>query len=208
MIAQENRPQFPNPGRHWCVVLAAGGSRRLGRPKQLVTVAGVPLVRRACLLALQTAPAGVIVVAGAHGARVAAALRGLPVVIVRNREWRGGLATSLRAGLRRVRPYAPSALVLTVDQWRVSAADLQRLLRAGAPAAASYAGIRGVPALLPRAWRAPAGALRGDRGARALLARPDVRPVVMPSAVHDLDTRADLAKVRGGRGSRLSTRPG
>lgn len=192
------RPRVP-PRSHWCVVLAAGGSRRLGRPKQFVRWRGVPLVVAAVDRALATRPAGVVVVVGAHGSRVASALRGRPAEIVRNRDWRLGLAHSLRVGLRRVPASAPSVVVTTVDQWRVTSRDLERLLRAGAPAAASYAGIRGVPALLPRGWRGRVSALRGDVGARALFAGTRVREVAMPAAAHDLDTPRDLAALRRSR---------
>jgi molybdenum cofactor cytidylyltransferase len=174
-------------------VLAAGGSRRLGRPKQFVAIGGISLVELACLRALRTRPAGVVVVVGAHGARTRASLARLPVAVVRNAAWRDGMAGSLRAGLGRIPSSAPSILVTTVDQWRVGAADLRRVVAARAPAAAAYDGTCGVPALLPRRWRGPLLALRGDRGARTLLDGAGVRRVAMPSAAYDLDTPDDLA---------------
>jgi molybdenum cofactor cytidylyltransferase len=186
---------------HWCVVLAAGGSRRLGRPKQFVRLRGVPLIVAAVDRALATRPQGIVVVAGAHGSRLAAALRGRAVEIVRNRDWRLGLASSLRAGLRRVPASARSCVVTTVDQWRVTSADLERLLRAGAPAAAAYDGVLGVPAVLPRAWRARVLALRGDVGARALFGAGGVHEVAIPSATFDLDTPRDLAALRASASS-------
>jgi molybdenum cofactor cytidylyltransferase len=193
IIAQRLQSGRPPPGMHWCLVLAAGGSRRLGRPKQFVSIGGRPLVELACLRALATRPAGVVVVTGAHGARTRALLARLPVVVVRNAAWREGMAGSLRAGLGRIPSSAPSVLVTTVDQWRVVAADLRRVVRGSAPAAAAYDGARGVPALLPRRWRAHLLALRGDRGARTLLGGAGVRSVTMPSAAFDLDTPQDLA---------------
>lgn len=188
---------------HWCVVLAAGGSRRLGRPKQFVQHRGSSLLRATVVRALQTRAAGVVVVTGAHAARAAADLRGLHVAIVRNRRWRDGLASSLRAGMQRVPAFAPSVVVTTVDQWQVSTTDLERLLRFRAPVAAAYGGVTGIPAVLPRAWRDRIRALRGDSGARALFARERPRTVAMPAAAADLDTREDLTHVRM-RGMRRS----
>jgi molybdenum cofactor cytidylyltransferase len=196
IIAQRLPSERPPAGAHWCLVLAAGGSRRLGRPKQFVAIGGISLVELACLRALQTRPAGVVVVIGAHGARTRALLARLPVTVVRNAAWREGMAGSLQVGLGRVPSSAPSVLVTTVDQWRVDAADLRRVVAAGAPASAAYDGARGVPALLPRRWRADLRALGGDRGARELLNTAGVRNVTMPSAAFDLDTREDLAALK------------
>jgi CTP:molybdopterin cytidylyltransferase MocA len=193
IIAQRLVSERPRTGAHWCLVLAAGGSRRLGRPKQFVAIGGISLVELACLRALRTRPAGVVVVTGAHGARTRARLARLPVAVVRNAAWRDGMAGSLQVGLARIPSFAPSVLVTTVDQWRVDSADLRRLVAAGAPAGAAYEGARGVPALLPRRWRAQLQSLRGDRGAGALLNGAGVRSVAMSSAAFDLDTPQDLA---------------
>jgi molybdenum cofactor cytidylyltransferase len=196
IIAQGLRRDREPSGAHWCLVLAAGGSRRLGRPKQFVRIGGTTLVELACRRALLTSPAGIVVVVGAHASRSRATLAGLPVVVVRNADWRAGLSSSLRVGLGRIPAYVPSVLVTTVDQWRVGTDDLRRLVHAGAPAAAGYGDACGVPALLPREWRARLRALRGDRGARALLNAGGVRNVPMPAAAFDLDTAADLATLR------------
>lgn len=186
-------------GRHWVVVLAAGGSRRLGRAKQLVRLHGETLVAAAARRALATGPAGVVVVTGARASRVAAALRGLPVVLARNARWRTGLASSLHAGLARVPKYAPVVLVTTADQWALTADDLRAVLagaRGGRTAAASYDGTRGIPAAFPRCARAALRTARGDRGARAHLDSPTVRTVPVARARLDLDTPADLVRLR------------
>lgn len=190
------------------MVLAAGGSRRLGRPKQFVQRGGSSLLRAAVVRALETRAAGVVVVTGAHAARAAEELHDLRVTVVRNRRWREGLASSLRAGLRRVPAFAPSVVVTTVDQWQVTASDLERLLHVRAPVAAAYGGATGIPAVLPRAWRARALSLQGDAGAKRLFAGTRHRTVDVPGAATDLDTRADLALLRfsGTRRPRLSRR--
>jgi CTP:molybdopterin cytidylyltransferase MocA len=189
-----------------CVVLAAGGSSRLGQPKQLVRRGRRPLL----LHAVQAASAAVedrsriVVVLGAEALRLRALLRRAApdVRAVTNARWRAGLATSLRAGVRAASRRGEAVLVLLVDQPDVDAAALRRLVgawrrRPTAPAAARYAGRVGVPAILPRrSWRA-LRALERDAGARALLrdAR-DVTAVDMPEAELDVDTPADLARLR------------
>ncbi|MCZ8131410.1 MAG: nucleotidyltransferase family protein [Steroidobacteraceae bacterium] len=200
MIAEGRVSPSALARRHWCLVLAAGGSRRLGRRKQLVRLGGEPLVRRAVRAALATRPLGVRVVVGAAADAIAAQLRGLPVEIVRNPRWRTGLASSLRAGLARPPAHGAGTLVLTVDQWAVRVADLRRLVTTSSGgrtlAAAEYAGHAGVPAMLPRATWAQLRRLSGDRGARAILARPGVRRVPIPAAALDLDTPAELRRLR------------
>jgi molybdenum cofactor cytidylyltransferase len=186
------------------VVLAAGASTRLGHPKQLATHEGEPLLRRAALAAVQAGARPVVVVLGAHAPQVAPALDGLDdVTVVVNAEWPTGLASSLGAGLRALGSAScDAALVTLADQPLVDAADLRRLLAAfGAPArvvAAEYDGTLGVPAIFGREHFAELLALTGDAGAGGWLRRHAgaVTAVPVPNASFDVDTAADLARLR------------
>jgi len=192
------------------VLLAAGGSRRFGRPKQLARYRARSLLAHAIEAARGALPrAPLIVVVGAEALRVRLAVRRTHrgARVAANPGWRLGMATSLRAGLAAAPRSARAALVVLVDQPRVDAAALQRLIlawrrRPGIPAAARYAGHTGVPAVLPRRrWRA-LRALRGDEGARSLLRDGRVTPVEMPEAALDVDTAADLLELRAGGATR------
>jgi molybdenum cofactor cytidylyltransferase len=203
IIAQRPRPARDSR-RLAVLVLAAGASRRLGRPKQLVRCAGEPLVRRITRLAATLNPLWLGVVVGARAGAVIAALAGSGAVIVPARRWREGMSASLRAGVRASPRGARLILVLSADQWRVTARDLARLVRAAGrvPAAAAYAGHVGIPAVFPAHLRSPLLRLSGDRGARAVLAMGRFAEVPMPAAAIDLDTPADLARLRGTRPAR------
>jgi CTP:molybdopterin cytidylyltransferase MocA len=167
---------------------------------------GRPLLVNAVEAARGALPrAPMIVVVGAEALRLRLVVRRTQcrARIVANTNWKRGMATSLRAGLASVPRVAQAALVLLVDQPRVDAAALQRLVaawrrRPAMPAAAHYGGRAGAPAVLPRRhWRA-ARALRGDEGARATLRESRVTLVEMPEAALDIDTPEDLLGLRGG----------
>src|SRR4051794_599447 len=92
-------------------VLAAGASRRLGRPKQLVELDGQPLVRRQCRTAVEAAIGPIVVVLGCHHDQIAPMLSDLGLSLVTNDEWEEGMAASVRA-VTRVAMAAGAAAVL------------------------------------------------------------------------------------------------
>ncbi|WP_290890144.1 nucleotidyltransferase family protein [Arenimonas sp.] len=184
-----------NAPRHALVLLAAGGSRRLGQPKQLLRLDGETLVHRAARLGLATAPAEAIVVCGANADAVWAGVADLPLRKIACSAWEAGLGESLAVGLGALSPDIDGALVLLCDQPALDASHLLALRDAwrGDPtraAASEYAGVLGVPALLPRRWFAPLAEGGHDHGARDLLrANADqVHAVPAPSLADDVDT--------------------
>lgn len=181
------------------IVLAAGASTRFGSAKQLVRVGGRPLMHTVVARAVDVAGSAVIVVLGARSAELAPLLTHSPASVVINREWREGMASSIRAGVARLPSSCNAVLLVLADQAAVTAEDLMRLASAWRRqpeyiAAARYGTTTGVPAIFPRSAFTDLTALRGDVGARALLQRnPDrVVRVPMPSAAIDLDTPEDL----------------
>jgi len=199
------KPAARGRARIVCVLLAAGGSTRLGRPKQLVRRRLKPLLLHAldAARAVPIADEQIVVVVGAAALRLRALLRRYsPAVhIAANPRWATGLASSLRAGLEAAPRGVRAALVQLVDQPNVDSAALRRLVaawrrRPSVPAAAYYSERPGVPAILPRrTWQA-LGALDGDAGARALLrSSPTITLVAMPEAELDVDTPLDLARL-------------
>jgi len=181
------------------VVLAAGASTRFGSPKQLARVQGAPMLQLALSRAQAVAGHAVSVVLGANAAQIAAALGRSPVTLVINRGWEEGLAASIRAGIERLPGHCAGALLWLADQCAVTSVDLQRLVDVWhgdrrAIVSAQYGGGWGVPAIFPRSSFPALLALRGDRGAQALLRHPAGWRVgvPMPSAAIDIDTVQEL----------------
>jgi molybdenum cofactor cytidylyltransferase len=177
------------------VVLAAGVAKRMGQPKQLLPVAGQPMVRRVteavCAAGLQQ----VIVVLGAYAQAVARVLHGLPVELVNNPAWPDGLSTSVRAGIGALRPEIDAALLVLADQPHLGPELLctlaDRYRSTGAPIVAPFfEGQRGNPVLFDRALFAELRGVEGDRGGRAIITRHEA-----DLARVDVDDRAVLSDI-------------
>ena len=186
-----------------CIVLAAGGSLRLGRSKQLVRYRRRALLLNALDAADTVAPGRVVVVLGADALRLRSLLKRnrSKAVVVANSRWREGLAGSLKAGIAAAPLSARAVLVTLCDQPAVDAAALRRLVdawrhRPNAAAAAHYSRGVGVPAILPRALWKQVRNLEGDAGARSILRNSTgITAVDMPEAELDIDTADDLEKL-------------
>jgi len=186
------------------LVLAAGASTRFGSPKQLVRLQGRPLLHRAVGLAVEVAGHAVSVVLGAHAAELSPLLKHTPASVVINRDWREGIASSIRTGVARLPASVDGVLLLLVDQAALTAEDLRRLVsgwrrQPHSVVAAQYESVIGVPAIFPRSEFAHLIELRGDQGARMLLRRRSANLVRVPleSAAIDIDSPEDLLRLGG-----------
>jgi molybdenum cofactor cytidylyltransferase len=195
----------PTEGLH-AIVLAAGASTRFGSAKQLVRVAGRPLLHTAVARAAEVAGSAVSVVLGANAAELTPLLTHTQATIIINRDWREGMGSSIRAGIARLPPSCTAVLLMVVDQAAVTGEDLKRLAsiwrrQPEYVAAAHYGATTGVPAIFPRPMFSDLQSLRGDVGARQLLRRnPDrVVRVPMERAAIDIDTPEDLLKLTSER---------
>jgi molybdenum cofactor cytidylyltransferase len=145
------------------ILLAAGGSRRLGEPKQLLPFKGRSLLRHAAETALRTSCRPVVVVLGTEAQRMKSELSDLEVEIVENREWQEGVASSIRAGLRAVGDVDGYVMMLC-DQPFITPEFIDALARCERLASAEYGGSIGVPAFFPREYFPELNALQGDQG--------------------------------------------
>ena len=185
-------------GRVVAVVLAAGGSTRLGRPKQTEQVGGVPLVTHA-LRAGSAADATVLVTGFAADAVAEIAPAGVEILHLAT--WQRGLGHVLASAVTTLRADTAAVVVLLGDQPGVTAAAVERLVAAwragsGPIVTAAYAGVPGHPRLFDASVFAALRDLDGDEGARSLLARYPVTPVEVDGHVLDVDDEPSLAAAR------------
>lgn len=187
------------------IVLAGGGSTRLGQPKMLLPWRGKPLIRYPVEAALDAGLAEVIVVAGSVIEPLASALEGLPVRIVENTSWQAGQSTSLQTGLRALSENTTSALFLLADQPLVGADLITELVRLHgqtlSPVVAPRAGGRRAnPVLFDRVTFGDLLALQGDTGGRTVI---DRYPTVFldwedETILFDVDTNEDYNRLLSG----------
>ena len=184
------------------VVLAAGSSSRLGRPKQLLCVSGRPLLERTLDVVGPTTLAPRILVLGAAADEIEVAVDTDTFDIVRNPDHRSGQASSLRTGLSAVGDDLDGVIVLLGDQPLVQPWLLNALVDhfdSGIHVAVrpAYADGTGNPVLLARAIFPELMRLEGDVGARDLLRRYQDRVLDIDwtrfRSPRDVDTEEDYA---------------
>lgn len=188
----------------YALILAAGGSRRLGRPKQLLRWQGRTLLENAIDKARAVLGKRVIVVLGAHAEDIHAAIDLDSVKTVTNPDWQAGLASSIRAGIEALPASAQAVLILLCDQPLIGPEHLAKLLGAWQSepeliVASQYHLSAGVPAVFPSAYFERLRSLTGDKGAKPLLREfdPYVLKIPLAEAGLDIDTPTDFEQLTG-----------
>lgn len=193
------------PGVVGAVILAAGSSSRMGRPKQLLRFDGETLLRRAALAALEAGCDPVVVVTGAHAEQTRGELLGLKVREVENVRWETGMGSSVRAGvetLLEAQAEAAAVVLMLCDQPLVNADVIAALVAAhretGRDVVASqYGGSSGVPALFGKTLFDELTRLEGHAGAKQVIKRhaSQAHFVPFPGGEIDVDTPDDFSRL-------------
>ncbi len=180
------------------IILAAGGSTRMGQPKQLLQFRGRSLLRNAVGIALSAGCEPVVAVLGAHYETIRADLDSLAVEIVSNPRWQEGMGTSIQSGLAAVAGRDVSGVVIMLgDQPLVPAAFVRAIIaqhcETGAPiVAARYSGTAGVPVFFARSAFPSLLGLAPHEGCKGLiLGNTDSLLMDCPEAALDIDTPDD-----------------
>jgi molybdenum cofactor cytidylyltransferase len=181
------------------ILLAAGGSTRLGQPKQLLRIGNRSLIRRLIEEALASRADEVLVVIGSQADEMRNELKGLTTKIVDNKGWANGLSSSVKAGLEAVSERCRGALFMLCDQPYVTSDLLNQLIKRfestqASVVACEYAETVGIPALFSEALFFELKQLKGDAGAKSIILAHEakIERIPFPRGVVDIDTTDDL----------------
>ncbi|MEG3071936.1 MAG: nucleotidyltransferase family protein [Candidatus Syntrophopropionicum ammoniitolerans] len=110
------------------IILAAGMSTRMGRPKQLLKVGNSTLIRIVTENVLLSNIDELVVVTGYQQKKVTAAIDDLPVRVVFNQGYKDGQGTSLSLGIRTISSCANAFMIFMVDQPMISASLINMII--------------------------------------------------------------------------------
>ena len=183
------------------ILLAAGQSARLGKPKQLLNYKGKTLLAHSLQIAIETQLQPIVTVLGANLDTLKQSIEPTNTNIVINQEWSEGMASSIRCGIEELLKIAPSiagVIIMVCDQPYVTAKLLTDLVEkhedSSKPIIASrYNNNIGTPALFDKTIFALLLSLKGDSGAKKIMkSNPDwLETVNFPFGEIDIDTSLD-----------------
>ncbi len=185
------------------ILLAAGSSSRMGQSKQLIKIGDESLIVQTTKHAIQSGMR-TIVVLGANEMEHRIAIEKLSADIIKNTDWKTGMGSSLKAGLKYILendPDVEAIIVAVCDQplltshHLVKLKDLHQSSRKSI-VASYYSGTEGVPTLFHKILFTEILNLSDDQGAKKIIQRhPDETITVQfPEGATDLDTPEDLIK--------------
>lgn len=186
------------------ILLAAGGSSRLGQPKQLLKIGSTSLIRKLAGEALASRADEVVVVVGFESQVMRDELKGLNLNIVDNSDWESGLSSSIAAGLKAVSRQCEGALFMLCDQPHVTR-DLLNLMierfqsKRASVVACEYAQTVGIPALFSKSLFPNLFQLEGNSGAKSVILShgEKVERIAFPGGTVDIDVPDDLKGLPG-----------
>ncbi len=155
------------------IILAAGGSERLGYPKQLCTWQDRPFVLQVVQNALEGGLFPIIVVTGAYHEIIEKELSLYPITIVRNPDWASGIGSSMKAGLMSLPQNCESVMFLLSDQPQISPIMIRQLIECfihtHAPITAAKLGDQWTnPVLFDKSTFQALMRVKGDKGGRVV----------------------------------------
>jgi len=190
------------------IILAAGSSSRLGKPKQNLIFQGQTLLQRAIQNALASGCENVVLVLGANAEAIQNTLTDQAVPVIYNPDWEEGMASSIRLGLTELQKQLPgltSAILMLCDQPFAEAAIINQLIQKKSATqksiiASAYDGTIGSPALFDKVHFDELLQLTGNEGAKKLLIKyaDEVATIPFLLGAIDIDTIGDYERLEEG----------
>lgn len=187
------------------IILAAGSSSRLGRPKQLLLYNNKSLLKHTIEQACNARLHPVIVITGANAEQVLLTLHDKEIVIVYNKFWQEGMASGIVAGIKEMLPLnnnLENVIISVCDQPFITAQLFYEMISRNEETlkgivACSYAGTIGTPVLFNRKYIKQLQSLKGSDGAKGLIKtyKEDLATVLFPQGNIDIDTEEDYKKL-------------
>ncbi len=188
------------------LILAAGASSRLGKPKQLLKFNDKSFIQKITEEAITAGLQNIYVITGYEHEAVAKELTDLPVNVFYNDEWEEGMGSSLRNGLKHALAAnvdIQAILILLCDQPFVDAGLIKKIVSAYSPdrqmiIASGYAGTFGVPVLVDQYYFPMLAELKGDEGGKKIFAQylQNIVEIPFPKGSVDIDELSDLENLK------------
>lgn len=185
------------------LILAAGESKRMGQPKQILPWENTTLLGHAIQQIQNLKLDHIGVVLGANEVLICDAIADFDVEILVNKNWKNGIGSSISTGIQQVLNYKLDSLLITLaDQPLIDTAHLETIMLQAAKnptaiIATAYSTKNGVPALFPSIYFDQLMELKKDTGARELLNSPktDIITIEAVAKTIDIDTPLDYQKI-------------
>jgi molybdenum cofactor cytidylyltransferase len=191
--------------KYGIIILAAGESKRFGKPKQLATYRGKTLLQNVIDEAAKTDDAAVCVVLGAHREDILAGHTTAHIIAGINEDWQSGMASSIQTGLHRLQQNytdLEGVIIAVSDQPFLSATIFDALIAEQKKSykgivASAYANTLGTPVYLDKKYFEELMALKGNGGAKQILEihKDDVAQIQFEQGEVDIDSPEDLAAI-------------
>lgn len=188
----------------WAIILAAGESKRMGRPKMLLPLGERTILETVIDNATRAKVDGVVVVLGANAEKITAAIDHRPVELTVNPRYREGMLSSIQWGLNALPASARAALVMLGDQPLIASEVIDKIIKVYRQGNKGivlpvYRERRGHPILIDLKYKEEVAQLDANIGLRALTYhnQEDVLEVAMdePSILNDVDTEEDYQAI-------------
>lgn len=183
------------------ILLAAGASKRLGKPKQTLRFQNQTLLRRAVETAVNSVCRPLIVVLGANAEKLQLEIEEFDLVTVENADWEHGMGTSIKSGLEKlleIQPDVSGVVLMVCDQPFVSAELIAKLVENfqatdSLVATSSYGETLGVPALFSCRLFPELLRLEADKGAKKIIYEhlENIVEITFKAGAIDIDTEQD-----------------